>query len=233
MHGTGWQDAWLLCSVAEQLRSPLAAIARQAELVQLTGELELADMRDIHTQATAALHIVDSYMLGLQLMQEQTTLPLEPVSIASTLVDIAHDLDGFAKQHDTRLELDVAGKYGPVMAHREGLKSALLALGYALLEGQRPKRRELTLAVHRTPHGIVTGIYGEYEQVNTAQWRSALRLQGRAPQPFAALCAGSGAGLFVAEAILEAMSSRLRVGKHLKQRGLAMTLQPSQQLAFV
>lgn len=230
----GQESVRLLRSVAEQLTLPLSAIARQAELGELTGNRELVDLAAIHTHATAALTLVESYLLGLQLMHEQAALALEPVSISSTLVDIAHQLEDFAKQYGAFLELEVAGKYEPVMAHRQGLVSALLALGYTLLEsGSSQKPVRLTLAVHRTPHGIVTGLYGEYEHLKTSEWRRALKLQGQARQPFGALCQGSGAGLFVADTILQAMATRLRVGKHHNQYGLATTLQPSQQLQFV
>jgi hypothetical protein len=223
----------LLRSVADQLKLPLTAIARQAELGQLTGDLARVDLAAVHTHATAALALVDCYLLGLQLMQEQAALALEPVSVSSMLVETAHELEGFARQYGARLELRIAGKYEPVMAHRAGLKSALLALGFALLEGYPLKGGRLTLAVHRTPHGIVTGLYGDYEQLSAAHWRKALELHGKAPQPFGALCSGNGAGLFVAETILQAMSTRLRIGRHQKQQGLATTLQPSQQLSFV
>jgi signal transduction histidine kinase len=227
------KDTQLLRSIAEQLKTPLAVIARQAELGQLTGDMQLVDAGSIHTQATTALTLVESYLLGLQLMHEQAELILEPVSVSSMLVDVAHELDSFAKQYGVGLELRIAGKYQPVMAHSRGLKSALLSLGYALLEGYTLKEHKLTLAVHRTPHGIVTGLYGDYEALSSQQWRQALEVQGQARQPFQALASGSGAGIFVAQTILQAMTTKLRVGKHLNQHGLATTLQPSQQLQFV
>lgn len=222
----------LLRSVAEQLKQPLAVIARQAELGQLTNNPALTDLGAIRTHASAALTLVDSYLLGLQLLHDQESLHLEPVSVSSMLVETAHELDGFAKQFDASLELRIAGKYEPVMAHAKGLKSALLALGFALLEGYPLPGATLTLAVHRTPHGIVTGLYGNYERLSSEAWRKAIALQGKAPQPFNALT-GSSAGLFVADTILQAMATKLRVGKHLNQQGLATTLQPSQQLSFV
>ena len=223
----------LLRSVAEQLKMPLSTIARQAELGQLTGDLSLTDLSAIRTHASAALTLVDCYLLGLQLIREQAALPLEPVSVSSLLVETAHELEAFAKQYDTTLELHIAGKYEPVMAHHAGLKSALLSLGYALLESYPVQQRgRMSLAVHRTPNGIVTGLYGDFEQLSSKAWRTALQLQGKAPRPFESL-SSNGAGLFVAEAILQAMDTKLRIGKHRKQQGLATTLQPSQQLSFV
>jgi hypothetical protein len=44
---------------------------------------------------------------------------------------------------------------------------------------------------------------------------------------------GSGAGVFVADAILAAMASRLRVGRFMKLPGFAVTLPASEQLQLV
>lgn len=224
----------LLRSVAEQLKLPLTTIARQAELAELTGDFSAVDVATLQTQAVAALALVDSYLLGLQLAEGQAELTLEPVSVSSLLVDVAHELDKFAKQYGANLRLHIAGKYEPVMAHQVGLRSALLTTGYALIESYpKATRSPLTLAVHRTPRGIVTGVYGDYDRFGTDAWRKALELLGRATQPMPSLTSGNGAGLFIAEAILRAMATRLRVGKYLRQYGLATTLQPSQQLQFV
>jgi len=223
----------LLRSVAEQMKLPLTQIVRQVELANLgAGPV---DTQALQTQATVALTLVDSYLLGLQLLSEQASLALEPVSVASTLTDTAHELSRFAKQYNVGLEVHVAGRYEPVMAHHVGLRAALLSLGYALVEAQAAQggKRRLVLASHRGAHGIVAGLYGKYENLQASQWRRALELCGRAGQPFTTVSTGSGAGLFVADAILQAMATRLRVGRYHKQTGLAATLLPSQQLRLV
>lgn len=231
----GVETAGLLRSVAEQLKVPLTIIARQAELSQLAGKADVQEFAAVHSQATAALSLVDSYLLGLELSREQAHLELEPVSVSSALVGIAHDLYYVARQNGVELEVQVAGKYEPVMANQRGLRAALLSLGYGLVEatGEQQTRRHLTLAVHRTPHGIVAGIYSDFQDLEAKEWRTALELCGHAPQPFTGLSAGSGAGLFVADAIMRSMDTRLRVGRHQKECGLAATFHPSQQLAFV
>lgn len=228
----------LLISVAEQLKVPLTTIARQAEFGTLTGGgVGLAGATAISIQAAAALTLVDSYLLGLELLHEQTQLPLEPVSIASMLTDAAHDLDRFARQYNVQLEVEIAGKYAPVMSHPRALRAALLSLGFSLIEAQAAQEmkgpRRVILASHRTPHGIVTGIYGQYKALSADRWRKALGLYGKAQQPLAALSPGSSAGLFVADAILRSMETRLRVGRYQHQSGLAATFQPSRQLQFV
>ncbi len=227
----------LLLSIAEQLKVPLTTIARQAELGQLTGDLRMTDVGAIGTQAAAALTLVDSYLLGLQLWSEQVELVMEPVSVSSLLVDVAHELSRFAQYYGVELELRVGGRYGPVMSHQRGLKAALLSLGFSLVEAEasRPERRprHVTLGFHRTPHGLVAGMYGEYEELRADRWRTALDLAGKARQPLTAIGTGSAAGLFVADAIFRSMNSRLRVGRYQHEQGLAATLQPSRQLQFV
>jgi hypothetical protein len=226
----------LLVSVAEQLKVPLAIIARHAELGSLTGDASLLDVATIATQADAALLLVDSYLLGLELLRTQTQLELEPVSASSMLVDTAHELYGFARQYGVEVELEAAGKYGPVMSNPRGLKAALLSLGFALVEAQAAAEQQpssIILATHRTPHGIVTGVYGTHQAVTADAWRRALVLCGKAKQPFTELSPGSSAGLFVADTILRCMDSRLRVGHYLRRGGLAATLQPSRQLQLV
>lgn len=236
VNAAGGEATSLLKAVAEQLKIPLVLIARQAELHQLQGSVALQDVARMHSQAAAALTLVDSYLLGLELLREQTTLELEPVSVSSTLAEIAHDLQDVASQYGVDIELSIAGKYEPVMAHPRGLRAALLSLGYGLVEAQAAqslKRHTVTLSVHRTPHGIVAGIYGEYQHLDASTWRAALKLCGQARQPITALTPSSGAGLFVADTIFRSMHTRLQVSRHQKASGLAVTLQPSQQLAFV
>ncbi|HSX29145.1 MAG TPA: hypothetical protein VLE73_01140 [Candidatus Saccharimonadales bacterium] len=232
---TGPED--LLTSVAEQLKVPLTAIARQVELGDAIDAPGYAGAGVIHTQAMAALTLLDSYLLGLELLRTQTELQLEPVSVPSLLVDTAHTLDRFARHYGVHIELATAGKYGPVMGHARGLQAALLSLGFALVEAQAAgdphKPRRLQLATHRTPRGIVTGMYGEYELITAKHWRTALALAGKARQPFTSLSSGSGAGLFVADTILRSMQSGLRVGRYQHLSGLAATFQPSRQLQFV
>lgn len=235
--GTEWGD--LLLAIAEQLKVPLTIIARQAELGEMVGQPGVMQARMVHTQADAALQLVDSYLLGLELMRGQTQLQLEPVSIASTLMDTAHALSRFAKEYGVDVTLDVRGRYEPVMAHARGLHSALLSLGFGLVEAQQCRSASsvavsrVTLAVRRTYRGISAGVYAGNDVLAVASWRRALELCGRAPQPLPGLSSGTGAGLFVADTILRSMSSGLRVGTHHHDRGLAATFQPSSQLQFV
>jgi hypothetical protein len=224
-----------LLSVAEQLKVPLTTIARQSELAQLTGDYE-ATTQSMQLQAGVALTLVDNYLLGLQLLQQES-LELEPVSVSSALIDVVHALQALARQHSVELDVKIGGKYEPVMAHHQGLRAALLSLGYSLIAaapGQDgPRKKHVTLAAHRSNGGIVAGMYGAYDSLTTASWRTAMQLCGTSSQPLAKLTADSGAGVFVADALARAMESELRVARHASETGLALTLLPSRQMTFI
>lgn len=226
----------LLRSIAEQLKMPLMYMARQAELGQQEAVDTTKVLNGLEAHADMALRLVDSYLLSLDLTSKQLSLELEPVPIAATLYDVAHDLAPLAKQRNTDIELVLAGKYGQVMAHPAGLKAALYGLGFVLSEVNHPAkiRNTLRIAAHRTRSGIVAGLYLDgIEDLQASMGYSKLTQTTFLRQPFPVLTANSGAGVFVAETIFGAMQSRLRPGRFQSQQGLAATLQPNRQLQLV
>lgn len=234
----------LFAALAEELKQPFLHIARQAELQELLapdGSSLVREtntpLRDIRETADMSLQLLDSYLLSLRLsMQPSTQLVMEPVSASAVLYDTAHQLSAVAKQYGVVLELPAQPKYEPVLANRQALQSALLSLGYTLIEALPAAGVEhlrLRLATHRTKYGIVTGMYGELDRLTPRLFRRALDLRGSVPQPLVSTVPGSAAGIFVADAILQAMSSKLRVGRYDKQPGFAVTLNASEQLQFI
>jgi len=226
-------QARLLQALAEQIKMPLMHIARRAELYRDQDETRQTLLQIEHT-ANLALRLIDNYLLSTRL--SQMTLALEPVSLSAILHDTAEALRPIARQYNCELELSVAGKYGPVMAHRNGLQAALLSLGHVFIEaGRQPgvKKSRVTLAAHRTSGGIAAGVFSETAELTSATYQRARELYGRASQPLGELTAGSGAGVFVADSLLAAMAAPLRVASHQKISGLAATFIPSRQLSFV
>ena len=128
----------LLNGVAEELKLPLMYIARRTELALMTQDVSTESLKSIQTTATSALELVDSYLLGLQIAENQQILELEPVSTSSTLYDVAQSLEEVARRYDVSLRLDVVGNHMPVMANRPALTSALLSLSTAYIETQTP-----------------------------------------------------------------------------------------------
>ncbi len=223
----------LLQALALELKTPLLHIARRAELNRDESAAR-ETLLQIEDTACLALRLIDNYLLSTRL--SQMALALEPVSLSAVLHDTAEALQPIARQYNCELQLSVAGKYGPVMAHRNGLQAALLSLGHVFIEaGQQSgaKRPVVKLAAHRTSGGIVAGIFSETAELTSGTFQRAQALYGRASQPLGTLTAGSGAGVFVADSLLSAMASTLRVASHQKTAGLAATFIPSRQLSFI
>lgn len=231
---TSVNEERLLRAMAEELKIPLLQIARQAELAQAKASEEL--LQGIALSANQALWFVDSYVLSQQLLQ-QTALELEPVSVSAVLHDVAQLLRETARQYNCQLDLQINGRYGPVMAHAHGLKTALVGLGNTLITANAevegtPQR--LVLAAHRGRDGsVVAGVFSETEGLSQAVYHRGQELYGKARQPLRDFSTQGGSGVFVADSLFTAMQSRLRVAHHQKLTGLAATLQPSQQMALL
>jgi hypothetical protein len=223
----------LLLSVAEELKLPLLQIARQAEQGRLTGE---TDLLVIQATADSALRLLDSYALGVRLALEPEQLAVEPVSVSSVLYDTGQQLSALAKNYGVELELSIAGRYGPVLAHRQGLQAALVSLGAALIEAlpaQESPQLRLQLATHRSRYGIVAGLYADTKQLSNEALQRGRELQRHSRQPLINLTHTSGAGIFVADTILRAMRLNLRASRHHRLYGLGTVLQPNHQLQLV
>lgn len=224
----------LLTTVVEYLKLPLMQIARRAEL---EIDAKRPSLQEIRTTADAATQLLDNYILGVQLATQEATLAdTEPVAVSSVLYRAEQRLRPVARAYGVELEMDIEGKYGPVMAHRRGLEAALISLGYALIEAlpaQQVPQLKLQLSAHRCRYGIVAGLYCDAEQVTTEALRTGRRLYGRARQPLANVSHTSGAGIFVADAILHAMQTQLTTSRHRNLYGLGVVLPLNPQLSLV
>lgn len=223
----------LLLHVADHLKMPLQQIARKAELGQLHENIDIASIRDT---ADMAIQLLDNYSLGVRMALDPHELDLEPVSVPSVLYDTATKLDSLAKNYGVSLELDVAGRASPVLTNRHGLQAALVSLGAALIESLpalESSQLKLQLATHTTRYGIVAGLYSDSEQLNSSVLAQATKLHGNSRQPFIGLSHTSGAGIFVAGSILQAMQLKLLASRHHKLYGFGTVLQPNPQMQLV
>lgn len=226
----------LLLSVAEELKLPLLQIARQTEQLGLADPATEPALRTIQATADSALNLLDNYVLGVRLALDPAHLNTESVSVSSILYDAGQQLDALARNYGVTLELNVAGRFGPVLAHRQGLQAALVSLGSALIEAlpaQQQGKLKLQLATHRSRYGIVAGLYADTKQLSTDVLRRGRQLQRRSRQPLLNLSHTSGAGIFVADTILQAMQLHLRTSRHHRLYGLGTVLQPSRQVQLV
>lgn len=218
----------LLQTLAEQLKLPLMQIARQAELEG--GETN----ESIRYTADMALQLIDGYLLGTALGRQQS-LELEPVSLSSLLHDTAHKLTPLARDYNCSIEVDLGGKYEPVMAHPASIQAAFTVLGYSLVESRidNGKKHNLILGTHRSRGGLVAGFFTEEPGLTTDAYRRARALYGTARQPMPGVSAAASAGIFLADSILTSMEAPLHNARHRKRAGLAATLLTSKQLQLV
>lgn len=222
----------LLRALAEQLKLPLLQIARGAELAQ--GTNDTSSYTSITYTADMALRLIDSYLLSVEL-QAQPSLELEPVSVSAALQDTAHALSQLARQYDTELQINLKGKYQPVMAHRNSLESALMSLGYGFIESTADGERKHTvvLGAHQSNKGLVVGAYGNQPAISSEALKRGIALFGSAKQALPQLSGSAGAGVFIANSLLRSINAPLHVSKHNSLSGLAATLSPSRQLSLV
>jgi light-regulated signal transduction histidine kinase (bacteriophytochrome) len=225
----------LFFALAEQLKIPLLQISRSAELARMDSSENHLDT--IENIADTTMQLVDSLLLSTRLHDAGDNLALVPVSLSAVLHDAAHKMEKNFNGGICDIELHIAGKYGPIMAHPGGLSAALINLGQAFIEVQaqreQTKRPLIKLAAHRTRNGISAGLFSDIEGLNSDMFSRSKRIYGSSRQPLAQLSAHNGAGIFIADSLLETMSSGLRVAHHQKLTGLAATFSPSQQMALV
>ena len=112
----------------EQIKTPLLHIARQAELA--SSGRSVLDSSSISNIADMAIKLIDSYLLSLPVL-DQTELQLEPVSLAAVLQTTADNLSGLAKLYDCEVELNITGRFAPIMSQQKQLEAAFTMLGFS------------------------------------------------------------------------------------------------------
>ncbi len=223
----------LLLNVVEQLKLPFLQIRQQAELNSITGNNDYAG---IQVSADYSLKLLDNYLLGLQLNHENVILDLESISISAVMYDTSQLLQQLALQYGVDLELNISGKFGPVLANRNALESALMSLGTTLIEAvsaERDKSIRLQLAAHKCRYGIVAGFYSNNNKITADLLKQGRKLIGVARQPITNLSYSSSAGIFVADSIFKSMKLNLQASRHHSLYGLGTVLTPSQQLSLI
>ena len=230
----------LLLAIAEQIKLPLLQISSQAELALLRKKTDDDyGAAQIRVLATNALQLVDAYSLSLRLdHQFNSELAPETASVASILYDASSQLKDYAKLYNVQLELNIGGKFGPVLVHKKGLQSAIVGLASAFIEAlptqQHPNNRTIVqLATHRCRYGIVAGVYADIPGLNNETLRRGRKLYGNSRQPLVDVSHTGAAGIFIADAIFRAMRLRLQVSRHHRLYGLGVVLHPSSQMMLV
>lgn len=220
-------DERLLRALAEQLKLPFLQIARQTELYSV----QHPELRSVTSIAESSLRFIDSFLLSLEAGQQ--ALQLEPISVSSVLYEAAQVLEPAARKYNCELEVQLSGKYGPVMANRKSLEAALVMLGHSFIEAYPDTMpHKVVLGAHRSAQGLVTGLFHS-QKLTTDMLRRGRALHGQTQQAIPALSSTAAAGIFVADKLFTQMAAPLHVARHSSLSGLATTLMPSKQLQLV
>ena len=234
------QQRALLAALSDDLALPLVQIKSALEVLeaeQFAKKATKVQTHSINLSASSGLQLIEAYRLALR-AQDDLSLPLIPVSVAGVLQDVAHELNAYAKQYDTDLQVDVVGKLTPVLAHQPSLMAALQCLGASMIRAQaaqnQQKHYRLMLGAHRSPdNGIAAGVFSSVDGLSDRTLRSARALAGRARQPLPAMPSGAASGILIADMLCAAMWQPLRAAAHRNLHGLATTVPISKQLQFV
>lgn len=221
----------LLAALAEELRLPLLQILHKSQLADINQDY--SQLKDIESTAETTLRLIDSYLFSTQVLLGQQQLDLQPVSVSAVLYDVQQHLSKVARLYNCQLTIRASKKTGLVMTHRLGLQTALLTLAYSFITASNTAKRRIILHAEQVDGQIRTGILASNSGINQLALERARAFHGRVKQPFSALTHNTGAGVYVADTLCTAMASRLQAETKRGFRGLALTLQPSHQLALL
>jgi hypothetical protein len=224
----------LLMILAQQLKLPFLQISQHLELAKRGEPLQLNQMSAI---TDMAIQLLEGYTLGESLKSGQTQLQLEPVAVSSVLHNSADQLAGIAKQYNCDIEINLRGRYSPIIGSRSGLETAITALGCSIIQsqnyGESKTRAKVTLAAHRSRWGIVAGAFSSQGDISKMALKRAKLLYKHSQYPSFPSKIGDSAGIFIADLLFSLMSAKLFVARHNSCDGLAVTLTPSPQLKML
>lgn len=223
----------LFTCLAEQVKLPFLQVSQAAELISLDSLNIAKNQQTIQEVSAAAIQLIDGFLLQVR-MQQESRLDLESVSVSSVMYDTADLLSSYAKLHDCEIRLEVSGRFGPVMSHALGLRSALANIGYSIIDAAEVgKRQTITLGVRKNTGGIMAGVYSDSIDISSALLKQAREMKGQAHQPISGLASGSAAGIFVADSLMTNLGATLKVSKLRGMAGLGASFLPSRQLSLV
>ncbi|MBI4034445.1 hypothetical protein HY380_00940, partial [Candidatus Saccharibacteria bacterium] len=226
--------------LSDDLSLPLLQIKTTLEVLGARGlSPEKVRLQSVSLKSNAenGLQLIEAYRMALH-TDETSMLDLESVAMAAVLNEAAHQLEPYAKNYATKMEVDIIGRFAPVLAHKASLVAALQCLGASLVRAQAAQRKRknyrVILGAHRSTDGLITtGVFSNARGLSDQTLRAARGLVGRARQPFPALPAGSASGVLIADMLCSAMWQPLRQAAHRQMSGLATAVPLSKQLQFM
>ena len=230
----------LLVALSDDLALPLLQIKSGLELVGQSASLAKAarlQAAGLVLSADVGLQLIQAYRLLLK-SDALRQIALEPLAVGNILESIAHQLSPYAKQYGTTIEVDVQGKFPPVLVDSNSLNVALGTLASSLIRTQaaqtQQKSYRLVLGAHNSGDGLVAaGVFSDAQGLSDKTLRAARALVGQARQPLPGLPPGAASGILIADMLCDSLWQPLRASAHRHMSGLATALPTSKQLQFV
>ncbi len=230
----------LLVALSDDLALPFLQVKNSIEIAaseSFASEVMNEHASTISLTAEAGLQLVEAYRLLLR-SEELLNTPFEPVAIGATLEEVAHRLQGYAKKYATRIEVDVQGRFAPVLANQESLAMAIEVLSSSLIRAQSAQEHKelhrIVLGAHRSTDGLLAaGVFSNVHGLSDKSLRAARSLVGQARQPLPAIPPGAASGILVADMLCATLWQPLRTAAHRSLGGLATNLPISKQLQFI
>jgi len=216
------EDDRLLINIVEHLKLPLINISLKSEV---------ANLSDIKSLADNSIRLIDGYILGLNIAQHQ--LDLEPVSVSEVLSDAAHNLSKTAKLYNCNLNLNIEGKFVPVMSSKIEMESAFTLIGQTIIESNTNTNNEIFISAYKSGDKIVAGIFTGDLKITNETLRKAIVSAGKVSQGLPDFSHSPVTGVYAADLILTRLASRLQVFHHNNLSGLAGNFMPSRQLSLI
>lgn len=218
---------YLLQKVADNLKLPLIQVLHQAQLGKITNNPDLNQIEDV---SNFALKMIDNYILGLYIDDK---FDLEPLSISSVIYDSAKELDKLAVHYGVKLQVSL-NNFGPVLSNKTALEGFLMSVGWSMIESvSSSKNKTITLATHKCRYGIVAGVYAKDINLSRSTLLHGSKIISNAKRPMPEFSHTSGAGIFVAEKLLNNIEMKLLISKHQNLRGIGTIMNTSKQLQLV
>ncbi|HUC78913.1 MAG TPA: hypothetical protein VMQ58_01595 [Candidatus Saccharimonadales bacterium] len=212
----------LLINIVEHLKLPLTNISLKSEI---------ANLIDIKSLADNSIRLIDGFILGLNLAQNE--LNLEPVSVSEVLSDAAHNLTKTARIYNCNLSLRIEGKFAPVMSSKTEMESALTLIGQTVIESNLDKNKEVIINAYKSGNKIIAGVFTSDLKITNDSLRKAIISAGLVRQGLPDFSHSPVAGIYAADLLLTRLTSKLQVFHHNNLAGLAGNFIPSQQLSLI
>lgn len=227
----------LFVSLADGIGSSMLQLALLSEqAVTDLPRLPEESWKAVSDISRSSMQLLEAYSLTMRLQGGTAEPELEPVALGSLLHETKRMLEPYAAQQSMRLEVDLPHRLEPVVSDPMILRSALVSLGQVFVTAGSQTGAEqgiVRLRAYRTRYGIVAGWYSQGIHLTASAFSRAKRLGGWAQQPYSELVSGPATGVFLADSLLGAVSSRLHVAKYHNSSGLAATLPVCNQLRLV